>query len=83
MFNVTRNKRSLRVNSGNRQGMQYSEKNEHKTDKNVTCSYKDSVLQVTFYASQSHIWAVHIYIYMSFGSEVVITRAVVGGPAMT
>ena len=27
---------------------------------------------MTFYASRSHIWAVHIY--MSFGSEVVITK---------
>ena len=44
--------------------MQFSDKNEHKNDKNITCTHKDNVMQMTFYASQSHIWAVHIYMYV-------------------
>ena len=36
--------------------------------KNITCTYKENVVQMTFYASHCHIWAVHI---LFFGSEVV------------
>jgi len=31
--------------------MQHSNKNEHKNDENITCTYEDNVVQVTFYAS--------------------------------
>jgi len=51
--------------------MQYNDENEYKKGlKTLHVLFKDNVVQMTFYASQSHIWSS----YMSFGSEVVITR---------
>jgi len=41
--------------SENRQCMQYNDKNEHKKHKNITCTYKDNVVQMTFYALQDLI----------------------------
>ena len=60
---------NVKVNSGNRQCM--IKTNTKKRNKNITCTYKDYVVQMTFYASQSHIpdvtlrcikRAVHIYV---------------------
>ena len=44
--------------------MQFNDKNEHKNDKKHYMYYKDNVVQMTFYAFQSHISAVHIYMYV-------------------
>ena len=53
--------------------LQYNDKtNIKRIKKIIACTYKDNVVQMTFHASQSHIWVVHMY--MSFGSEVVIIR---------
>jgi len=60
---------NLHVNSGNRQCMQCSDKNEHKRIKDITCTDKDNVVQMTFYSSQSHIWAVHICVLWLWGSD--------------
>ena len=53
---------NVHVNSANKQCMQYNHRNEHIKGQNITCTYKDNVVIMTFYASQSHIRAVHIYV---------------------
>jgi len=44
--------------------MQYNDKNKHERDKKTLhVPHKDKVVKLmTFYASRSHIWAVHIYV---------------------
>ena len=45
--------------------MQYNDENEHKKDKNITCTYKDNVVQMTFNLFQSHICAVYMALCLS------------------
>ena len=38
-------------------------------DKNITCTYEDDVVQMTFYASESHIWAFHMHAVFHAGGS--------------
>jgi len=58
MSNVT----NVHAISGNRQCMQFNDKNKHKKEKNITRTYKENVVQMTFYLciSESHVGSSYI-----------------------